>query len=515
MKHLLKINILFLTIKLYSICINANPGDLDTTFGTNGIVTTTIGTISQINAVAIQPDGKILAAGQATISSKAINAIARYNNNGSLDTTFGTNGIITKDTAVGSSLINAIAIQSDGKIVTVGSGTGSGITIMRFNANGSMDSSFGTNGVFTSTSVSTGRSIALQSDGKILAGGQSGGMKVARVNSDGTLDSGFGSGGIASVLSNAASDALAVQSDGKIVSTGQAASSAVIARFNTDGSLDTSFAGSGVFTFTPYDTVNLLTAVSIQSDNKIISSGTAAGSGHPYTAMGVRFNTDGSFDTSFGGTGKAILNDIPSVQLTGMVLQNDGKMVSCGYTTTQFLILRFTTNGLADSSFGTSGYTITQVDNTTSQANCIAIQSDQKVVVGGYSGSSKVFTLARYLTSNPLPVNLTYYLTQGNSLIVNSPGLLTGQPDGSSAILSSVPNYGIISTNPDGSFVYVPNLYFNGIDSFTYNISTGGVVSDVVNKVQITVFPNPNIPTSGLGSELVKAIQKKYGTKTK
>lgn len=512
-----KLNILLTIFNISFSYINSAIGDLDTTFGTNGIATTSIGTNAIINSVAIQTDGKIVAGGQVIVSGKTICAVTRYNTNGAIDTTFGTNGIVTTDPGGTQSVINKIAIQIDGKIVAIGSisSTG-GLLAIRYNSDGSRDSSFGTNGIFTTTNSSNGRSLALQSDGKIVAGGQTGGMRIVRLTTAGALDTSFGSGGVVSIGSNAAANTLAIQSDGKILVAGQSSSGSIVARLNTDGSLDTSFASSGIRTFTIYNSVNNINSISVQSDNKIIGCGLTAGSARPYyTAFAFRLNTDGSFDNSFGINGISILTSFNmDVFLQKILIVQDMKTICTGFTQTQFLILRLNSDGSLDTSFASpNGYTLTQIGSTTSQANGSAIQTAEKVVLGGFSGSPNVFSLARYITSESLkPTTLTYSMVQANSLVVDAPGLLTGQSSGSTAVILSLPNHGIISTNTDGSFVYVPNLDFTGLDSFTYAISTNGTLSNTINSVQITVYPNSNIPTSGIAAELINSIRQKYGT---
>ena len=157
-------------------------GSLDTNFGTGGIVTTSIGSVNDYaSALGIQSDGKIVVAGYSYNSSSKFHfALVRYNTNGSLDTTFGTGGIVT--TAVGSSYdyAHALGIQSDGKIVVAGSssnGSKYNFALVRYNANGTLDTGFGTGGVVTTSIGSNWDSaygLGIQSDGKILAAGYSG-----------------------------------------------------------------------------------------------------------------------------------------------------------------------------------------------------------------------------------------------------------------------------------------------------------------------------------------------------
>jgi uncharacterized delta-60 repeat protein len=185
----------------------ATPGVLDPTFGSGGTVTTPIGSgSSAAHALAAQPDGKILAGGETSVGSEGEYALARYNPDGSLDTSFGTSGKVT--TAIGSlyDRIHAVALQADGKIVAAGGSEDPpnyDFAVARYNPNGSLDPSFGTDGkVATPIAVSGGGeayAIAVQTDGKIVVGGSSGDNKdfvIARYNPDGSLDASFGTSGI-------------------------------------------------------------------------------------------------------------------------------------------------------------------------------------------------------------------------------------------------------------------------------------------------------------------------------
>ena len=218
-------------------------GSLDTTFGTGGIVLTYMQYVSSINGLALQIDGKILAAGLAWNGAVNECALARYNTDGSLDTTFGNQGIVI--TAPGMwSQNQAVAVQTDGNIVVGGSTTNDGIhysfVLMRYTTSGVLDTSFNGNGmVITQMNYSaTLNTLAIQSDGKILAGGSNFGARttnfaLARYLSTGVLDTTFGTNGIAltTVGSSAQINSIIIQSDSKIVVAGTSDDSAVLARY--------------------------------------------------------------------------------------------------------------------------------------------------------------------------------------------------------------------------------------------------------------------------------------------
>src|SRR6266508_4246568 len=157
----------------------AAPGDLDTSFGTGGKVTTSFGSFyDEIDGLALQPDGKIVAGGYVETSSTDSDfGLARYNPNGSLDTSFGTGGKVTTPFGTGYDWIGEVAIQPDGRIVAAGRATIGGVTqigLARYNSGGSLDTSFGTGGTVTTAFAGgggLGLKVLLQADGKMVVGG--------------------------------------------------------------------------------------------------------------------------------------------------------------------------------------------------------------------------------------------------------------------------------------------------------------------------------------------------------
>ncbi|MBI3994557.1 MAG: hypothetical protein HY349_01140 [Nitrospirae bacterium] len=226
---------------------NSN-GTLDTTYGTGGKVTTDFGNEDSAYAIAVQSDNKVVAVGQARNGSNFDFAVARYNSNGSLDTTFDTDGKVTTEFGNNNDRANAVAIQWDGKIVAVGTGSGylDDFAVARYNSSGTLDSTFGTGGKVTTDFgyYETAYGLAIQWDGKIVAAGSSSvGFGLARYNSNGTLDATFGTGGkVTTSVGVAGSTALAVsmQGDGKIVAAGGASNAAG----NTDFTLIRYFGAS-------------------------------------------------------------------------------------------------------------------------------------------------------------------------------------------------------------------------------------------------------------------------------
>jgi uncharacterized delta-60 repeat protein len=253
-------------------------GEMDTSFGTGGRVTTVIGLGSRGHSVAVQSDGKILVAGY-SLGTGFNFTVARYTANGALDPNFGTGGIVITQVVNNlHSYINCIAVQDDGKIVLAGD-VGSSLSdfaMVRYTAGGALDPGFGTGGIVTTNfnGQETCLSLALQSDGKIILGGCNvSGLVMARYTTDGSLDPGFGTGGKVSRVGFGCARGIAVQSDGKIV----VATEATVHRFTTSGATDSTF-GTGGGANTPFSSLGVTgKSMALQSDGKIVVTGDTPG----------------------------------------------------------------------------------------------------------------------------------------------------------------------------------------------------------------------------------------------
>jgi len=381
----------------------APPGSLDATFGTGGLVTTAIGPGSAFsNAVAIQPDGKIVVAGGFNNHVYDDFFVFRYTGSGLPDPSFGSSGLVA--TSFGDDdVAQAIAIQDDGKIVVAGYSSPDGedastIVLARYNENGSYDTSFGGDGkVIADLGIGQNQAtdIAIQPDGKIIVSGYkyiTGNCDVAllRYNSDGSLDMSFDSDGIVITDIGGGNDcgmSVAIQPDGKIIVGGFYS----VVRYNNDGSLDMSFDGDGIAT-----TLGIGGYVALQPDGKILVAG--------YNIHGTlyleRFNENGSLDTTFGTDGQvsAYLGELSSIR--GIALQENGKIVLVGYIDSVFLVVRYNDDGTLDTGFDSDGIVITDFGSDQSgRAYAVAIQPDGKIVVAGdryIVFSNHVVALVRY-----------------------------------------------------------------------------------------------------------------------
>ncbi|MEG4147060.1 DUF4347 domain-containing protein [Microcoleus sp. Pol12B5] len=393
-------------------------GDLDLSFGTGGSVTTSFSGIWDVPSdVAVQSDGKIVVGGTADVVGDF--ALSRYNNDGSLDATFGTGGKVTKDFGLGSSGGSGLAIQPDGKIVMVG-GANQDFGVARYNGNGSLDTTFGTGGTVTTDfgdDFDSARAALIQPDGKIVAVGNSKVASVVRYNSDGTLDSTFGNGGkvTANVESTISVADAVLQADGKILVAGEAPSNDFgVIRYNSNGTLDTTFGsngkvttdfGSGNTLTSPFDGYDSGSAILLQPDGKFVILGTTNYFSNYRDFALARYNSNGTLDTTFGTGGKVTTNFEGSDTAEDLVLQPDGKIIAVGHDGNGFATARYNSDGSLDATFGIGGKVITQfplnMSSPNNNAYAVTLQSDSKIVVAGLAGGQ--FALARYISSNLTP----------------------------------------------------------------------------------------------------------------
>jgi uncharacterized delta-60 repeat protein len=412
---------------------NSN-GSLDNSFDGEGIQTTYFFSGSSL---AIQPDGKIVAAGQAfnPNTNNRDFALARYNSNGTLDSSFDGDGIQTTDFFGGDDFASSLAIQPDGKIVVAGVANNtnhSNFALARYNSNGSLDNSFSGDGKHI-TDFKGGNdiasSLAIQPDGKIVVAGQAfnpdannSDFALARYNSNGSLDNSFdGDGKLTDfyLAGNTRFTAIAIQPDGKIIAAGQAFNlntgnnDFALARYNSNGTLDSTFSGDGKLT-TDFGFDEFATSLAIQGDGKIVVAGGVHNDGSNYYDFALaRYNSNGSLDNSFDGDGKLTTDFFGSDDYaTSLAIQTDGKIVAAGQaynpntTSYEFALARYNSNGSLDSSFDGDGMQTTDFGSD-DYATSLAIQTDGKIVAAGqaynsYYPANYDFALARYNSNGTL-----------------------------------------------------------------------------------------------------------------
>jgi uncharacterized delta-60 repeat protein len=410
-------------------------GELDPAFNGTGKQTLDVGGTmfgggyDTAAGVVVQPDGKIVVAVNANDDGLRHFGVLRYNPNGSLDTSFNGTGLVLTDFGVGGQNIPyGMALQSDGKIVLVGE-AGGRVGLARYNTDGTLDATFGGDGkvVTSETPFKSGRDVVIQPDGKLVVameyvdGGNVHWLSLIRFNADGTLDTDFGEfeDGWARLRSNinvpggawfdSNTRGIALQSDGKIVLVGYGVvqfqngqtEDIEITRFNDDGSWDTTFGlertDFGLTSDQGHD-------VAVLPDGKILVAGNSGGN----FAL-VRYDTDGALDTTFNGTGKVTTDFGGSDDsASAMILQGDGKIILCGWTNSggayDFALARYNANGTLDTSFDDGdGKLITPIGSGNDFGIAVAQQADGAIVAAGSAdGSSNTdVAVARY--TNPVP----------------------------------------------------------------------------------------------------------------
>jgi uncharacterized delta-60 repeat protein len=312
--------------------------------------------------VAIQSDGKIVVAGFAASTSNQEFALARYNPDGSLDTNFGTGGTVLTDFG-GNAAARSVTIEPDGTIVAAGSfqpnpgKAGTCFALARYHADGSLDASFGTTGKVT-TKIgdydAAANKVLIQPDGKTLAAGHTStssaffNFVLARYNADGSLDTSFGDTG--KVLTNFAQldDAadLALQTDGKLVAAGSTLTNnkteLALARYNPDGSLDATFGSGGQFTTDLGGLNQAARGLVIEPDGKLLVAGVYAPQG-PSEFFLARYNPDGSLDTTFGSQGLVLTSFGSNVDAGANSLASvpGGTFVAAGSSGSSFALARY------------------------------------------------------------------------------------------------------------------------------------------------------------------------------
>jgi uncharacterized delta-60 repeat protein len=344
--------------------------DLDTTFGIGGKVTKDFsGSADSVEAITIDSNGKILVAGYAVNAYTDI-ALARYNSDGVLDPTFGTGGIVT--TAIQFyDKAHAITIDSNGKILVAGQGRSSDFALVRYNSYGVLDNTFGTGGIVTTdiTSYSYGdkfHDITIDSNGKILAAGY--------------VDDGSNS-------------------------------NFALVRYNSNGSLDTSFGGGDGKVTTDFGSGDDFgRAMTIDSSGKILVGGYARNGSNDDFGL-ARYNSNGSLDTSFGGGDGKVTTNFGSGNDQGfaMTIDSSGKILVAGYawngSNRDFSLARYNSNGSLDTSFGGGdGKVITDFGSGDDEGRAITIDGNGKILVSGFAsnGSNDDFALARYNSDGTL-----------------------------------------------------------------------------------------------------------------
>jgi uncharacterized delta-60 repeat protein len=402
----------------------AEPGDFDLTFGSSGkVILPAAENSDNATGVAVQPDGKIIVSGYCRVSGQADFCVSRLNRDGSIDSTFGNGGKIT--TAVGNGFDGAfaLALQADGKILVGGYCPLLGVTLMcivRYTPNGAIDTSFNNGFGKTLTALGDGGNdviyaLAVQGDGRIIA---SGGCKrggdtdfcAVRYNADGSVDNSFGqvqalsAGGstpyaVASVGGgDESASAVAIDVEGRIVQAGTCYAGTPLrgrictVRYLPNGARDSSFGTNGlvITESRPGQSDDGAQGIAIQADGKIVLSGSCGFAGSAiFTFCFVRYNDNGSVDTTFGTDGISLGGSGPTYGVgQSLVMQPDGNLVAGGACDNQagrmkFCFQRLNSDGSEESTFAYTGFVRREVGSGLDILRQIAVQPDGKILAVG------------------------------------------------------------------------------------------------------------------------------------
>jgi uncharacterized delta-60 repeat protein len=400
-------------------------GLLDPGFGDDGRVTMAFDppggwSEDSANAVAVQPDGKIVVAGTKGcrldhLAPECSFAVARYDTDGMLDPSFSGDGVVLTHFSSGAAASD-LALQPDGKIVVVGSAAASGDTwgfaAARYHVDGTLDTTFGGDGrvkTFTASDVNA-RSVALQPDGRIVLAGTG----IARYEANGSLDATFGTDGY---LASASATDLAIQPDGKIVTAGHAYRKFAVSRFESDGTPDSTFDLDGKVTMAPETGSLQANGLALQADGRIVVTGAY----RKYPGLRrfalARFTSGGAADVTFGGDGLVTTRLGSQHALAHAVaIQPDGRIVVAGVAwygagyqdwaeVSSFAVARYNGGGSLDQRFSGDGKIVTYAGNGRwEQATSVVVQPDGAIVVAGQAGINEGdFGIVRYVVPPSRP----------------------------------------------------------------------------------------------------------------
>jgi len=409
--------------------VHAAPGDLDTSFNADGILIQDLTDYDTASSVAVAADGKIIVAGTSGASPNPDFLVARYLEDGSPDESFGSGGSVTIDFAGGTDLGNAMAIQPDGKIVVGGSVESapgqSDFGLVRLEPNGALDEGFGDSGRLVAdfgNAFDFLNALAVTKDGTIVAAGSTAAsssvldrdVALLRCDANGDPDLSFDSDGklvaeVAGLGSTAAG--VAVQEDGQIVVSGYSSDGvslrALLLRYRKDGSVDPDFDAGGPLSLLADSTTSNFGQVAVQKDGKIVAVGRIGSVTEGNDILVFRFEADGSADTSFAEGGKTAIDfeHLNGSDVARCVeLQADGKILVGGETTldgtvSHFALSRLNSDGSFDDSFSGDGLVAHPIGFSSVQLADLALSPDGRIVAAGLGSDGPLFdvALARYM----------------------------------------------------------------------------------------------------------------------
>lgn len=411
---------------LWTVPLAAQVGQLDPTFGSGGIVIVDLSPASAdiLWAAVLQKDGRILAAGRTNVGDSVDFALLRFHPNGTLDMSFGGTGIVFADFSRKFQVATSIALQPDGKILLSGSALADLRTVdhgvARFNPDGTLDPTFGMGGLvlggFSRTDL--GLALELRPDGGFFVAGYDRSGPTAtfallRYDPNGEVDPSFGAGGLVTTNFPGPGDdmifALLVDGDGRVVAVGSHDEDFALARYLEDGSLDLSFGSGGLVTTDFAGAMDRSTDAALQNDGKLVVVGDSdAGTGADFAL--ARYHPNGSLDGSFG-SGGLVTTDITGAQsvdhASALTLQPDGKILVGGSSglSEDFVVARYDSDGALDTRFGLDGIVTSDLGAPSEDvARDLVVQPDGNILLVGSTFNFRTlhsYALARYLGDSP------------------------------------------------------------------------------------------------------------------
>lgn len=390
-----------------------NPGDMDLSFNNQGYISDDFGPLDTFHKVLVQPDQKILAAGMSWNEAYVAKVVVtRFLPTGILDLSFGASGTFEYNLDIEALAYDAI-LTPEGKIIIAGSTTDYSkyrILLIQINSDGTLDTDFGDNGVVTSAiglvetngeDMSYG--IDLDASGNILVCGSSFDENynrrpvVVRYKPEGVLDTNFGVNGVASLpafFGENVFDCLVVQADGKVVAAGHYAEDLLyfvllVTRFNADGSLDTTFGEEGVIKYSYNNVDDEAYSLAIRPNGKILVGGFSASQNYTYNSLLMQFTESGVPDSSFGENGLVVLDNGDFDVIEDIKILPDGGIVAAGTSgegppnAFHLAIWKYMPDGSPDNEFGTNGFVQHEVDAYYVMLHSMAFQEDGKLILAG------------------------------------------------------------------------------------------------------------------------------------
>jgi uncharacterized delta-60 repeat protein len=503
-------------------------GDLDSTFGAGGLVTFDSLNRNEFgNAVAVQSDNKVVVAGTIATATTTGNdvIVARFNVDGSLDTTFGTGGMVVTDLGSASDAAIAVSVRADGRIVVAGS-TRTGSTasttdfaLLRYNANGSLDTTFGTLGK-VKTDLGTrvrdqASAMTLMPDGRIvvvgwsMVGGFDAQFAAARYNVNGTLDTSFGAGNgfVVRPYADGTSQAksVAVLSDGSLILAGTRTNfdtfdgDFAAMHLLANGTLDTTFGVAGWASVNLLGSGDVAESVLVLGDGRLMLVGQTSTGDQQDIAL-VRLTSDGQLDTSFiDGAGFVVTDIAGGVDwASAALLQADGKIVVAGYGMVEglnrFVTVRYNADGGLDTSFGGGeGFVTVPFSGGESLVEGLAMDSEQRLVVAGHVARPAGFDIAVMRLENA--TNQAPTALAGGPYLVNAGSVVLLDGTGSSDVDGSILSY-------EWDFDYDGSSFTTDATGSSVNFSAIGLTGPAVRTVALRVTDN-NDATSVVATALV------------